>query len=198
MIRSGARKSVPRYEHLRSMLSKVQELDKSPRFDHTYSLPLLTDSHGGVMRKILSFLFVLLGIHSHVPTAVADVPIASRFESNGRLGYFVTGAPLAIDTGVDGRVDVMAEPANATVNLSDLPLGASLVQAFLYWSGTQTQGVSACSGAHDDSVLFASPGNLFVAVGEDTSYCTDSGAAAYDIWVSRANFTSLIATLTGT
>ena len=130
----------------------------------------------------------LIAIPSH-----ADEPITQRANWSGKIGYFATGEPTAIDTNADNRVDTDAQPASFDVLAPDIPVTATLVQAFLYWGGSITQPTTGCVGESlDDTVTFTPPGEPASVISGDACYCADAGAASYDIQLCRTDVTPLI------
>jgi hypothetical protein len=148
------------------------------------------------MRRQLMLCIFVISAFGLITPVFADTPMTARFDSTGALGYFMTGAALAIDTDDDGKVQLSSQPSSVTILNTDIPTGASLVRAYLYWAGSQTQSGAPCT-VHDNTVTFQPPGGTLQSVTEDTSFCADSGASSYDMWVSIADVTSLITTLPG-
>ncbi|MHA1529214.1 MAG: hypothetical protein ACTSVG_09340 [Alphaproteobacteria bacterium] len=122
-----------------------------------------------------------------------------RQEWTGTVDFFVTGAPLAGDSGDSGdSVDMSVQPASVAVLAGDIPASATLVKAYLFWAGTMANNACAATPNYDDAVTFTAPGQLPVAVLADNSYCSDGGAASYDVQSHRADVTQHIGSLTGT
>ena len=131
------------------------------------------------------------------PLAHADEPIELRQSFAGSVDFFATGAPLAID-GPDGdtMVDMLSQPASAEVAVNDVPNGAKVRKAYLYWGGSISN--DDCAGdTVDDTVDFAAPGKNLAPVDADICYCSDAGAQAYDIQLCRADVTDLVDEITG-
>ena len=116
----------------------------------------------------------------------------------GSVDYFASGAALAIDADGDGAVDTLAQPASFDVTTSDVPASALLDQAYLYWAGSNTQVGADCANPPDDTVTFTAPAGVPVSVTALVTYCAGSLAATYDMWVMRADVTSLIGPIVGT
>jgi hypothetical protein len=104
----------------------------------------------------------------------------------GLNGYFLTGAALAADTNGDGSADTRLTSTSFDVTAVNFPPTATLVSAYLYWGGTQTE-----SGTADLSVGLAIPGLASRDVTADVVYFSDGGSMSYDMFLSRADVTTL-------
>lgn len=104
----------------------------------------------------------------------------------------MTGTPLATDTDSDGNVDTIPESATFVVADGEIPAGASLRKAYLYWGGTQAQPGGPLSGSPDVSVRLTPPNGSPVSVLADTTHGSDGGSSTFDMFLSRADVTSLI------
>lgn len=120
------------------------------------------------------------------------------------MDYFATGAPMAVDTAIDAdvtRVDALSQPAFVEVTTTDVPAGASLVTAYLYWAGTVDQQASGgqpdgCANtlSIDDEVVMTLPGaTTLQPVTADVCHCVPGAPVSYDIQACRADITSLVA-----
>jgi hypothetical protein len=157
---------------------------------------------------LISSVFVVvtilnISLSANATTMIQDESMHLLFSTSGNLDYFATGTALATDTGADGRVDALALPASIGVTTSDVPTGATLLNAHLYWGGTQTQPTATpLSGSPDTAVTLTVPGGSPTAITADVCYGSDGGAASYDMFLCRNDITSLIidagGTMTGT
>lgn len=140
----------------------------------------------------LSRLSVTLVVLAAAP-ASADEAMSLRNQWTGNIDFHVTGAPLAVD-GPDAdttRVDILLPSADVSVTSADVPVSATLVQVFLYWTGSTVD--DGCTGAMlDRTVDFTAPGASAVSVTADRCACSLAGAASYDVQSCRADVTSLI------
>ena len=129
--------------------------------------------------------------------ARADEPVLLRQTWSGHVGFFATGAPLAVDGPDMGEeVDAVAQPASVTITSGDIPEGSLLEAGFLYWGGSIAE--DGCGGATvDDEVTFTPPGGQPTAVIAEECYCSTAGAMSYDIQVCRAEISDLIGELNG-
>ncbi len=126
--------------------------------------------------------------------ARADEPLALRRSWAGNLDFFSTGAPLATDSDNDGKVDSLAQPGKVTVGALEVPAGAELDAAYLYWGATQV--ASGCDPAKlDAEVSFTPPGGAATAVKAEVCHC--SAAQGYDMQLCRAEVTAQLDALTG-
>src|SRR5262249_54809659 len=139
----------------------------------------------------------VLALGAVAGTAAAD-EFAERDTYTGRVDFFVTGAPLGTDTDGDHGVDTLAV-ASASVPAASLPAGATLQQAFLYWSGTIPDGGEdiaqfncVASPHYVTSVMFTPPGGAPTAVAADACHCSGGRSSVYDVQVCRADVTGLI------
>ena len=80
-------------------------------------------------RRIFPALF-LLACFGAAGQARADEPLTLRESWSGSYGFFSTGAALAKDSDMDGKVDILTQPATVKVTADDLPDGAKLDEAF--------------------------------------------------------------------
>lgn len=130
----------------------------------------------------------------------ADEPVVLRQTFSGHVGFFATGAPMAVDgPDADGtNADTLAQPANVMVGPPDVPAMAQVRRAFLYWGGSIVE--SACLNpiAVDDTVDFTPPGGAVTAVVADACFCSDAAAGSYDVQACRADVTPLVTGLAGT
>jgi len=143
----------------------------------------------------VAFALLLAGAAAFTTNpARADVPISVRTMWSGSMDFFATGASMAIDgPDADTNVDTLAQPATVSVPASKIPAGSTLVQAFLYWSGTIPNADCLPPGKFDADVAFTPPGaSQSTMVVADTCYCSDAGASSYDVQVCRADVTALL------
>ena len=115
------------------------------------------------------------------PADVVPTPFASW---EGPTGYVLTGASLAMDTDGDSAANQMLPLVNFAVTPDDVPSSARLLNAYLYWGGTQSQG-----GIPDPSVELTIPGGAMLTIDADRSYWSDGGSMSYDMFLSRAEIT---------
>lgn len=128
-------------------------------------------------------------------SARADEPLALRRSWAGNLDFFSTGAPLAIDSNNDGKVDMLAASNTVNVGALEIPAGAVLDAAYLYWGATET--ASNCDQAKlDKQVEFTAPGQPAAMVVAEQCHC--SASAGYDMQLCRAEVTDQLGALTGT
>lgn len=137
--------------------------------------------------RLLSFIFIITANFLY-----ADEPVTEKNKWTGNINYFATGASLAIDANSNGNVDTDAQPVSITISSSDIPTGASVLQAFLYWGGTQEQIDVSCSSILDDEIIFTAPGLASETIVADMAYCSDCGSSTYDMQVFRVDITELI------
>lgn len=131
--------------------------------------------------------------------ARADEPLLERYTYSGNATFFATGGALAID-GPDAdttNVDTLLHPGVTTISEADIPPGAILRRAFLYWGGSIPDNECSDASNIDDEVSFTPPGSEPILVEAEDCYCSDSGALNYDMQLCRANVTSLLGSLTG-
>lgn len=127
-------------------------------------------------------------------SARADEPLALRRSWAGNLDFFSTGAPLATDSNNDGKVDLPAQPGKVTVSALEVPPGAELDAAYLYWGATQV--ASGCDQAKlDQEVSFTPPGGVATAVVAEVCHC--SASPGYDMQLCRAEVTGQVDALAG-
>lgn len=145
--------------------------------------------------KILIFSFALniIILNIHAPL-FADEPIVVRGAWSGPIDFYNTGAPLAIDSNLDpdNNVDSDAQPVSVGITSNEIPSDATILKAFLYWSGTQSQPSGLCSAQPDNSVSLTVPGLSQSTITADITYCSDGGSSNYDIQVSRADVTEIV------
>ncbi len=144
----------------------------------------------------------LFATFSTAAPAQADQAITLFKTWSGAVDFFATGAPMAAD-GPDSdttQVDLVAQPASVVVTAADVPPGAMLKEAFLYWGGSI--GNSNCVGTTiDDTVDVTLPSGTPTAIVADVCYCSDAGALSYDQQLCRKDLTALLGeapSLTGT
>ncbi|MEM7153052.1 MAG: hypothetical protein AAF799_09420 [Myxococcota bacterium] len=131
--------------------------------------------------------------------AHADEPVVQRQAWSGHLGFFATGAPLAID-GPDAdttSVDQLAQPASIQLTPADLPPGAQLTAAYLYWGGSIANSECTVVGDIDDEVDFSAPDSAVLSVVADECFCSVAGSMAYDVQLCRSDVTASILSLEG-
>ncbi len=114
---------------------------------------------------------------------------------SGKVGFFSTGAALAKDSDMDGKVDMLTQPATVKVTAEDLPDGADLEAGYLYWGGTQLPTKCADKANIDDTVTFTPPGGMATMVKADVCYCSSS--VTYEMQLCRADITDLVNKMTG-
>lgn len=136
---------------------------------------------------------LLLTVAFGCATAFADQPIALRNQWSGKVDFHVIGAPLAVD-GNDAdstQVDTLLPSASVNVTTANIPASATLVQVFVYWTGSI--GNDGCTGAlFDRTINFTAPGGTATAVTADSCVCSDAGAQSYDVQSCRADVTARI------
>ena len=145
-------------------------------------------------RRIFPALF-LLACFGAAGQARADEPLTLRESWSGSYGFFSTGAALAKDSDMDGKVDILTQPATVKVTADDLPDGAKLDNGYLYWGGTQLPTKCANKANLDDTVTFTPPGGVPTMVTADVCYCSSS--ATYEMQLCRAEVNDLVDKLTG-
>jgi hypothetical protein len=79
----------------------------------------------------------------------------------------------------------MLSQVSFAVASEDIPPSARLLNAYLYWGGTQSDG-----GNPDSSVELTTPGGAALTVAADRSYWSDGGSMSYDMFLSRAEITT--------
>lgn len=146
------------------------------------------------LRPLLSGVS-LIAVAAAAPAARADEPLMLRESWSGQHVAFSTGAAMAKDSDVDGRVDVLTQPAKVKVTKEDLPPKAKLTDAFLYWAGTQLPTKCKEKANLDDEVVFTAPGGLPTPVKADKCYCSSS--MAYEMQLCRAEVSDLVTSLDG-
>lgn len=132
--------------------------------------------------------------------ALADEPVVQRQTWSGHVGFFATGAPMAVD-GPDGdttNADTLAQPAHVDVGPPDVPAVGQVRAAFLYWGGSIAESACLNPAAVDSTVDFTAPGGVPTAVVADACFCSTAGALSYDVQACRADVTPLVGGLTGT
>ena len=133
--------------------------------------------------------------------AQADEPISQRQSFGGTVDFFATGASMAADTDSNNKVDTLAQPATVQIAMTDLPSGAMLISAYLYWSGTIQDWGNCGSESNpppsniDDEVDFTPPGaGSPTSIVADDCYCSGGDSTSYDIQACRADVTDVILT----
>lgn len=131
--------------------------------------------------------------------AHADEPVVLRQTWSGRVGFFATGAAMAVD-GPDGdtNADALVQPASVELGPPDVPALGNVRAAFLYWGGSIAQSDCTDPTDIDDTVDFTPPGRPATAVVADACFCSDAAALAYDVQACRADVTPLVGALAGT
>jgi MYXO-CTERM domain-containing protein len=128
----------------------------------------------------------------------AEEPVVKRYDFVGPIDFFATGAPLAVD-GPDAdttNVDMLLHPGVTEITVQDIPVGAVLRKALLYWGGSIVN--DDCGGTTIDSaVTFAPPGVAASEVNAEVCYCSDAAAAGYDMQLCRADVSDLVGDLVG-
>jgi hypothetical protein len=104
----------------------------------------------------------------------------------------MVGAALAVDTGGDGAVDSMVDPATASLTSSLIPSGSSLEAAMLYWGGSQTQSGGECTSVADSTVALTVPSSAPTDIEADVCRCSNAGSASYDVHMCSADVTSVL------
>ena len=125
--------------------------------------------------------------------ARADEPLDALATWHGALSSVLVGASLAADTNLNGALDALALPATFTVDAGDVPAGASLLAAYLWWGGTQAQPGGPLSSSPDTQVTLTPPGGAPFLVTAQASFGSDGGASSYDVWICRADVTAIVA-----
>src|SRR5690606_15071239 len=121
------------------------------------------------MKRHVGHLVALLALTVGL-TASADVAPTTFVAESGPIDAFMTGVPLAVDGGdADANVDALALPASIDVAASEIPDGATLVRAFLFWGGTQSE-----DGSADPSVTLSSPGGGPTVIDADVCHASDA------------------------
>jgi len=132
--------------------------------------------------------------------ARADEPVTLRQTWSGRVGFFATGAPIAVD-GPDmdtTNADTLVQPASVTVGPPDVTATGNVRTAYLFWGGSINESGCFNPAAIDDTVGFTPPGGPLSMVVADACYCSDAAAGSYDVQACHANVTTLVDDLTGT
>jgi len=132
--------------------------------------------------------------------AHADEPVILRQTWGGHVGFFATGAPLAVD-GPDGdttNADMLAQPADVAVGPPDVSAMGQVRAAYLYWGGSIVDSECSNPAAIDDTVSFTPPGGPTTDVVGEACFCSDAAAGSYDVQACRADVTALVSTLVGT
>ena len=150
--------------------------------------------HTSSRRSLVISTALLAGV-GLVGSARADEPLKLRKSWSGSVDFFSTGAALATDTNNDNKVDKLAQPGKVLVTAADVPPGATLDSAYLYWGATQKTTTCMNPANLDDSVMFTPPGAAAAAVTAEVCYC--SPANSYDMQLCRADVTALLGELTG-
>jgi len=146
------------------------------------------------LRRLFPVIILLASVGA-ARHARADEPLTLRESWSGQYGFFSTGAALAKDSDMDGKVDMLTQPGTVKVTADDLPEGADLDTAYLYWAGTQLPTKCANKANIDDTVTFTPPGGMATPVTADVCYCSSS--ATYEMQLCRAEVTELVNKLTG-
>ena len=116
---------------------------------------------------------------------------------SGNRDVCINGAALAVDSDSDGNADSLVSPASIPISPLEVPAGSVLVQAFLYWGGSQGEGTGA-----DQTITLGLPDGASTNVTADEVFFNDAGSASYDIYVCKKDITwdicSRTADFTGT
>jgi hypothetical protein len=137
-------------------------------------------------------LLNMAGVIYVVPAPLSETPLQQLHSETGSIDYFINGVALAVDTNSNGSVDSMALPATIEVGALDLPPGAGLERAFLWWGGSQDQPSALVPGEPDDTISLQVPGAAAAELVADTCFGSDAGAGSYDVFACRADITSRI------
>lgn len=146
------------------------------------------------LRPLIPIFLVLAGVGA-AREARADEPLTLRESWSGKYGFFSTGAALAKDSDMDGKVDMLTQPASVKVEAEDLPPDPKLHRGYLYWGGTQLPTKCANKANLDDTVTFTPPGALPIPVVADVCYCSSS--LTYEMQLCRAEVTDIVGKLVG-
>lgn len=146
------------------------------------------------LRPLFPVIFLWVGVAA-AREARADEPLTLRQSWSGKYGFFSTGAALARDSDVDGKVDMLTQPATVTITAEDLPPKPSLHQGYLYWGGTQLPTKCANEANLDDTVTFTPPGGMPTSVKADVCYCSPS--LTYEMQLCRGEVTDLVDEMVG-
>jgi uncharacterized repeat protein (TIGR01451 family) len=126
--------------------------------------------------------------------ALADEPITLRQSWRGNIDYFMTGATFAQASG--NNAASILPSVSILVNPADIAAGASLVKAYLYWGGSQSQpSAGACtttSEVPDSGVFFTPPNGSRSAISATVCYCADGLNSGIDEWICRADVSQKI------
>ncbi len=123
------------------------------------------------------------------PVARADTPLGLLGTWSGPVDFFATGAPMAQD-GPDADTtlaDELVPVPSVNVTVADVPVGASLFAAYLYWAGSIADNNDCQDATYiDDTVLFTPPNGVSKTVLADACFCC-AGAGSYDMQECRRN-----------
>lgn len=123
--------------------------------------------------------------------ASADAPLSPRASWSGKVGFFSSGVPLAISTDGDRDVDTFSQPGSIVVSPADIPSGAQLVQAFVYWGGS-VNGTNCAGYTIDRDADVIPPGWTGAPVRVVADRCECSvGARSYDMQACAADVTTM-------
>lgn len=141
------------------------------------------------LRPLVPVFLLLISVGA-ARQARADEPLTLRESWSGKYSFFSTGAALAKDSDMDGKVDVLTQPATVKVTAEDLPPDPKLHRGYLYWGGTQLPTKCADKANLDDTVTFTPPGGIATAVKADVCYCSSS--LTYEMQLCRAEVTDVV------
>ena len=136
--------------------------------------------------------------NAEAQTPLVDKPLELIYSVNSNAEYFINGVAMAIDGDGDGNVDTLRLPSTIEVGPADVPASASLVQAYLYWGGSQVQPSQQVPGVPDDTITLTVPGGQASALSADICYGSDAGANTYDMFICRADISARIELAGGT
>jgi MYXO-CTERM domain-containing protein len=146
------------------------------------------------LRPLFPVFFLLAGLAA-AREASADEPLTLRQSWSGKYGFFSTGAALAKDSDMDGKVDMLTQPATVKITADDLPAKPSLHKGYLYWGGTQLPTKCANKANLDDTVTFTPPGGVPTPVKADVCYCSSS--LTYEMQLCRGEVTDIVDKMVG-
>ena len=92
---------------------------------------------------------------------------------------------------MDGKVDMLTQPATVKVTADDLPQTArTSIPAICIGAGPSCPTKCANKANLDDTVMFTPPGGLPTPVKADVCYCSSS--LTYEMQMCRAEVTDLV------
>lgn len=98
----------------------------------------------------------------------------------GNHDFSITGTTLAKDIDLDGNVDTVESVSSFSIDRSTIPSGSTLLQAFLYWGGSQIEDQGA-----DQAITLELPNGSSLGIAADVVFHDDASSIAYDIEICR-------------